>query len=366
MSYSFGDRFKVTVFGQSHSAQMGVVIDGVPAGKKIDYDFIDHELYRRKPGKNNYSTARNEDDEFEIVAGVVDGYSCGAPICAIIKNKDQRSKDYSKLKYNPRPSHADYPAYVKYNGFNDIRGGGQFSGRLTAPLTVAGAIAKDLLKEKGVFITSHIKSIYNIEDDKIDYAKVKFDDLKDIQNKEFPTINDNIGKYMIEFIENIKLKGDSVGGIIEVVVFGLPVGVGEVLYNSVESKISSAVFSVPGIRGIEFGLGFEACETFGSVHNDEYYYDENKIVKTVTNNHGGIIGGLTTGMPLIFKVAVKPTSSISKSQKTVNLLEKDVCNLQIAGRHDPCIVPRTLTAIETVTAISLLDLMMLGDYYAIK
>lgn len=365
MSYSFGDRLKVTVFGQSHSSEMGVVIDGLPAGLKINYDLIEKELYRRRPGKNKYSTKRNEKDEFEIVSGEVDGYTCGAPICGIIKNLDKRSKDYSNLKYNPRPSHADYPASVKYNGYNDINGGGQFSGRLTAPLTIAGAISKDILEKEEIYITSHIKSIYNIDDDEIDLAKIKYNELKNIKNKEFPVINDIKGSNMIKLIEKVGNCGDSVGGIVEVVVFGLPVGIGEPLYNSVESKLSSAVFSIPGVRAIEFGLGFDATKLLGSSHNDEYYYDKD-IVKTRTNNHGGVIGGLTTGMPLVFKVAIKPTSSISKVQKTVNLEKKDDDNIQIVGRHDPCIVPRALPAIETITAISILDLMMLGDFYGIR
>lgn len=365
MSNSFGKKFKVTVFGQSHSEMMGVVIDGIPSGIKINRDLINHELYRRKPGKNKYSTPRNEDDSYSIVSGLVDGYTCGSALCALIKNENFRNKDYSNIKFNPRPSHADYPAFVKYSGFNDINGGGQFSGRLTAPLTIAGAIAKDLLKRKGIVVASHIKSIYKINDDCIDINNVDFNSLEKTVFKEFPVINDNAGKKMMELIERTGQNKDSVGGIIEVAVRGLPVGVGEPLYDSMESRISSAVFSVPGVRAIEFGLGFEAANLFGSEHNDEYYLDKGHV-KTITNNHGGVIGGLSTGMPLIFRVAIKPTSSIGKEQKTVNLKTFEDSILKVEGRHDPCIVPRAVPVIEAVCAISILDLLMLGDFYAVR
>ncbi|MGO3751543.1 MAG: chorismate synthase [Peptoniphilaceae bacterium] len=365
MSYSFGDIFKISLFGQSHSEEMGILIDGLPAGKKIDLDFINCELDRRRPGKNNYSTSRKESDKFRIVSGLVDGYTCGAPLCGLIKNKDFKSKDYSQLKDKPRPSHADFPAYIKYKTFNDINGGGQFSGRMTAPMTIGGAIAKKILEEKNIFIGAHIKSIKNIEDSKIDYANVKYEDLKSIASKEFPVIDEKIGRNMIELIEDIKSKKDSLGGIVEVVVFGLPIGLGEPIYNSVEAKISSAIFSIPGVRGIEFGTGFKASEMTGSQHNDEYYYRGSKV-RTKTNNSGGVIGGMTNGMPLIFKVAIKPTSSIGKIQKTVNLKDKRDTDLEISGRHDPCIVPRALPALESITAIALLDLMMVGGFYELR
>lgn len=366
MSYSFGEKFKITVFGESHSEAIGIVIDGVPYGTNIDYNLIRKELNRRRPGKNSYSTKRKELDDFEILSGVVDGISTGSSIGIIIRNNNQISKDYSKFKNNPRPSHSDYPAFVKYNGFNDIRGGGQFSGRLTAPIMIAGAIAKSILNEENIYITSHIKSIYNISDDEIDYAKVKKEDLIEIKDKEFPVINDNKGKEMINLIEKVKEEKDSVGGIVETIVFNMPVGVGEPLYDSMESCISSAIFSIPGVRGIEFGLGFDATKLKGSIHNDEYYYDDKNIVRTRTNNHGGVIGGISSGMPIIFKTAIKPTSSIAKRQSTINIEKKDVENIEIAGRHDPCIVPRALPAIEAMTAISILDLIMLGDFYGIR
>ena len=366
MSYSFGEKFKITTFGESHSEAIGIVIEGVPYGTKIDYNLIRKELNRRRPGKNSYSTKRNELDDFEILSGVVNGVSVGSSIGAIIKNKNQISKDYSNLKVNPRPSHSDYPAFIKYNGFNDIRGGGQFSGRLTAPIMIAGAIAKSILEKENIFITSHIKSIYNINDDEIDLANIKKEDLINIKEKEFPVINDNKGNEMISLIEKVSGEKDSVGGIIEVVIFNMPIGVGEPLYDSVESKISSGIFSIPGVRGVEFGLGFDATKLKGSTHNDEYYYDKDGIVKTKTNNHGGVIGGMTSGMPIVFKVAIKPTSSIAKRQSTINIEKKDVENIEIAGRHDPCIVPRALPAIEAITAISILDLIMLGDFYGIR
>lgn len=364
MSYSFGKNFKVTLFGQSHSEDLGIVIDGISAGYKINKDLIRKNLERRRPGKNKFSTARKEDDDFKIVSGEVEGITCGAPLCALIENKDQRSKDYDNLKDRPRPSHADYPAYVKFKGFNDIRGGGQFSGRMTAPIVIAGSIAEDLLLKRGIKIYSRIKSIGQASDIDINLNKIGEEKLCDLKNEDFPVFDNEAREKMQEEILKAKEDGDSIGGIVETFVLNMPAGIGEPFFDSLESVISHAVFSVPGIRGIEFGSGFEAAKMHGSSHNDEYYY-ENGEVKTRTNNHGGIIGGLSSGMPIIFRTAVKPTSSIAKTQNTISLKDKKNVNLKIIGRHDPSIVPRALVAIEMITALAILDLVMEGEGWKI-
>ncbi|MFR8927753.1 chorismate synthase [Peptoniphilus senegalensis] len=360
MSYSFGKNFKVTLFGQSHSEEIGIIIDGISAGYKINKDLIRKNLDRRRPGKNKFSTARKEDDDFKIVSGEVDGLTCGTPICAIIENKDQRSRDYDNLKDRPRPSHADYPAYVKFKGFNDMRGGGQFSGRMTAPIVIAGSIAEDLLLKRDIKIYTRIKSIGDEEDVKLELRDINEDKLSNLKNEDFPVFDHEVREKMEGEILKAKEDGDSIGGIVETFILNMPVGIGEPFFDSIESVISHAVFSVPGIKGIEFGSGFAASKMRGSLHNDEYYY-ENGEVKTKSNNNGGIIGGLSTSMPIIFRTAVKPTSSISKTQSTISLKDKKDVDLKVVGRHDPSIVPRALVAIEMITAIAILDLLMEGE-----
>ncbi len=364
MSYSFGKNFKVTLFGQSHSEEIGIIIDGISAGYKINKDLIRKNLDRRRPGKNKFSTARKEDDDFKIVSGEVDGLTCGTPICAIIENKDQRSRDYDNLKDRPRPSHADYPAYVKFKGFNDMRGGGQFSGRMTAPIVIAGSIAEDLLLKRDIKIYTRIKSIGDEEDVKLELRDINEDKLSNLKNEDFPVFDHEVREKMEGEILKAKEDGDSIGGIVETFILNMPVGIGEPFFDSIESVISHAVFSVPGIKGIEFGSGFAASKMRGSLHNDEYYY-ENGEVKTKSNNNGGIIGGLSTSMPIIFRTAVKPTSSISKTQSTISLKDKKDVDLKVVGRHDPSIVPRALVAIEMITAIAILDLLMEGERWKI-
>lgn len=356
MSCSFGEKFKITVFGQSHSEAIGVVIDGIPAGIKLDTDKIGAFMSRRAPGKNAYSTKRKEADIPEIVSGVVDGITCGAPICAIIRNSDQHSKDYSKLKILPRPSHSDFAAYVKHNGFNDIRGGGNFSGRMTAPMCFAGAVAMQILEEKGIRIGAHIEKIAGIRDKRFDPVNVDAGQLKTVSSKEFPLINDCVKDEILAKIEEARLDCDSVGGVIECAVTGLPAGIGEPMFEGIENVISQAVFAVPAIKGIEFGNGFDCADLRGSQNNDDFIIKDGKIV-TATNNHGGILGGITSSMPLIFRVAVKPTPSIAKPQMTVNLETMLPEELVIEGRHDPCIVPRAVPCIEAVTAIALINLI---------
>lgn len=354
MSCSFGEKFKITIFGQSHSEAIGVVVDGVPAGITLDSEKIAEFMARRAPGKNAYSTKRKEADCPEIVSGIVDGITCGTPICAIIRNSDQHSKDYSKLKILPRPSHADFAAYMKHGGFNDIRGGGNFSGRMTAPMCFAGAVAMQILEEKGIEIGAHIEKIAGVSDTRFNPVDP---DLTSLDGKELPLLNDAVKDEMLAKIEAARLDGDSVGGVIECAVTGLPVGIGEPMFGGVENVLSQAVFAIPAIKGIEFGNGFDCAELRGSENNDEFVIADGRIT-TKTNNHGGILGGLTSGVPLIFRVAVKPTPSISKPQMTVNLEKNEAEELIIEGRHDPCIVPRAVPCVEAATAIAILNMVI--------
>lgn len=365
MSYSFGKNFKVTLFGQSHSKEIGILIEGISAGYKINRDLIAKNLDRRRPGKNKFSTSRCELDDFQIISGEVNGITCGAPLTFVIENKDQRSSDYENLKDHPRPSHADYPAYVKYGGFNDIRGGGQFSGRMTAPIVIAGSIAEDLLLNRGIKIFSRIKSIGTVKDVDINFNDIDEEIFYDLKNQDMPVFDECSREKMKSEILKAKEREDSIGGIVETFILNMPTGIGEPFFDSVESVISHAVFSIPGVKGIEFGSGFEAAKMTGSSHNDEYYYNDNGEVKTKTNNHGGVIGGLTTSMPIIFRTAIKPTSSIGKTQYTISLKNKTREKLNIHGRHDPSIVPRALVAIEMISAIAILDLVMEGERWKI-
>lgn len=354
--YQTGDKFKVTVFGQSHSAEIGAVIEGLPAGFKPDMEKVYKFMERRAPGRDRFSTQRKETDMPEIVSGLVDGATCGAPLTAVIKNKDQKSGDYDNLKLVPRPGHADFSAYMKYGGNNDIRGGGQFSGRMTAPLCIAGALALQILEEKGIHIGAHIETVKNVKDDRFSPTGVTKDVLDSVKAKEFPVLNDGIIGKMEEEIDKARESLDSVGGIIECAVVGLPVGMGGPLFGGIEGEISRNIFAVPAIKGIEFGAGFSVCEMYGSENNDSFYVDGD-LVKTKTNNAGGILGGISNGMPVIFRVAVKPTPSISKEQDSVNLKTKEPEKLVIHGRHDPCIVKRAVPVIEAVAAITILNML---------
>ncbi|MBG9979561.1 chorismate synthase [Facklamia lactis] len=365
MSFSIGQNFRLTVYGQSHAAAIGVIIDGLPAGINFPHQAIQSALERRRPGKQTWTSRRSESDLFEIKSGIVAGKTCGAPICLEIVNHDKRSKDYAQHDHLPRPSHADYPAYVKYQGHHDIRGGGHFSGRMTAPIVMAGSLANNLLIEEGIHINSHIYAISDIKDQTIDPVQPDLDSLAQIKEKNFPVLNDDQGLAMQAAILAAKEEKDSVGGQVETVVTGLPVGLGQPLYDSCEAKLAHAMFGIPAIRGIEFGTGFAASLMRGSQHNDPYYLDTDQTIKTSTNHHGGVIGGLTTGMPLIMRVAIKPTSSIGQSQQTVNLDQSCHQELTIQGRHDPCIVPRVVPVIESMTAICLLDLLIMAGKFPV-
>ncbi len=358
MSSIFGNKLKMMIFGESHGHSIGAVIEGLPPGIELDMEFIKSEMRRRAPGRNEISTARKEADEFIIQSGYFENKTTGMPLSIVIKNSDTHSKDYSILKDTMRPSHGDYPGNVKYMGYNDYRGGGSFSGRLTAPLVFAGAVAKEILKQQGILVGSHIFSIKDINDESFDEVKVDDNLLNELREKEIPVINDEKAKLMKEVILKAKGEQDSVGGIIECIIANVPTGLGEPYFNSVESKISQGMFSVPGVKGIEFGEGFNITKLMGSEANDSFYIDENNQIKTKTNNNGGVLGGLTTGMPITFKVAMKPTPSIGKPQETVNIKTMKDTILEIKGRHDPCIVQRAVPVIESIGAFVILDLML--------
>ena len=354
MSSMTGSKIKISVFGQSHSKGIGVVIDGLPAGKKIDMEKVLKFMDRRAPGKNTLSTARKESDTPEILSGLVNGITCGAPLCMVIYNENQHSADYNNIIDTPRPSHADFSANVKYNGFNDVSGGGHFSGRLTAPLCFAGAVCMQILDDMGIEIQAHIQKIKDVYDDKIDYVNIgKWNTAE----KSFPVINDEKGKLMIEEIEKARANGDSVGGVIECAVTGVKAGFGEPMFDGIENRLARNIFGIPAVKGIEFGNGFEATDLYGSENNDDFCILNGEI-KTKTNNSGGINGGITNGMPIVFRTAIKPTPSIFKEQDSVSLEKMTEEKLQIKGRHDPCIVQRAVPVVEAVTAITLLDIFL--------
>jgi chorismate synthase len=360
MSGSWGNSIKISIFGESHGKAMGINIDGFKPGILLDHNRIRKEMQRRSPGNNEFSTPRKEMDEYEILSGCFEGRTTGTPLCAIIYNIDRKSEDYSKLKSIMRPSHGDYTGYVKYCGFNDYRGGGHFSGRLTAPLVFAGAICRQLLQSRGITIGSHIKSIGEEQDDSFDPVNVEAGILTELGNKAFPVLNSNSEALMKELIVRAKEKKDSVGGVVETAVLGMEPGIGEPFFDSVESTLAHLIFSIPGVKGLEFGAGFDISKMYGSKANDEYYMDSDKV-RTYSNNNGGILGGLTDGMPLIFRTAFKPTPSIARKQKTIDIKNGVNTVIEIQGRHDPCIVPRAVSVVESVSSIALLDLIMQSE-----
>lgn len=356
MSSEFGNKIKLSIFGESHGEAIGCVIDSIPAGVKLDMEKIYFDMARRAPGKDKTATPRLEKDIPHILSGVLNGVTTGAPLAMIIENTNTKSGDYSNLLSVPRPSHSDYPAYVKYQGNNDIRGGGHFSGRLTAPLVFAGAIAKQILVQKGITVGAHILNINGVLDDSFDKANVSEKELLAVSSKAFCVINDEIEDKMRASVEKARLDGDSVGGVIECAVVGVPVGIGANIFSTVEGHISSALFGVPAVKGVEFGAGFDFAKMTGYEANDTYSIS-NGNVKIDKNNNGGVLGGMTTGAPIIVRAVVKPTPSISKAQKSVNLQKMTEEELVIHGRHDPCIVPRAVPVVESAVAFALLDLM---------
>lgn len=357
MSSVLGNKVRLSVFGESHGEAIGCVIDGLPAGIKLDMDKILLDMKRRAPGRDKTATPRKESDAPEILSGVLNGVTTGAPLAMMIKNNNTRSGDYSNVMTTPRPSHSDYPAFVKFNGNNDVRGGGHFSGRLTAPLVFAGSVAKQILAEKGVNIAAHISKIGSVSDMPFDKTNIDTEIMNSLQADAFPTISTEREIEMRAVIEDARLRADSVGGSIECAVTGMPVGVGGNMFDTVEGKISYAIFGVPAVKGIEFGAGFDFVGEYASRVNDEYKIDDGRVC-LASNNNGGILGGMTTGAPIVFNVAIKPTPSIAQPQNSVNLETMENETLVINGRHDPCIVPRAVPVIECVTAFAILDLMM--------
>ena len=356
MSGQWGKKIKYSIFGESHGKGIGITIDGLPPGIKLDMDFINNLMQRRAPGRDEFSTTRGEGDRVEILSGCFNGYTTGTPLCSFIFNENQNSKDYSKLKDLARPGHADFTGKVKYSGFNDYRGGGHFSGRITAPLVFAGAVAKQILLDKGIIIGSHILSIGNVFDSYFDGVNLKDQQLIDVLKKNFPVLNDIKGEEMKNIILKAKGESDSVGGIIEGAILNLPCGLGEPFFDSIESNLAQLLFSVPAVKGVEFGIGFDITKLRGSQANDVPFIKKD-IVKMKTNNNGGINGGISNGMPIVFRVAMKPTPSIGKFQNTIDMARGENSELSIAGRHDPCIVLRALPVIEACAAMSILDFM---------
>ncbi len=356
MSSNIGKHIKMQIFGESHGKAIGVVLDGIPHGIKLDMDAIALQMARRAPGADKTSTPRKEADIPEIISGVLDSVTTGAPLCAMILNSNTRSGDYSNLVDTPRPSHADYPASVRFEGCNDLSGSGHFSGRLTAPMVFAGAVCRQILKTKGITVGGHIYSVGEVKDSPFDMADIDENTLDGLSKRRFAVINSDSEAKMRDTIEDARMNCDSVGGVIEVAAVGIDAGVGEVMFGSVESRISEALFGVPAVKGVEFGAGFGIAEMRGSKTNDCYEIKDGKIV-TKTNNNGGILGGLTNGMPIVVRAALKPTPSISAAQKTLNTKTMSEDTLVIHGRHDPCVVGRALPVIEGMICFVLCDIL---------
>ena len=357
MGSVFGNKVKISVFGESHGPAIGVVVDGLPSGEKIDLDELYRQMQRRAPGGDKTATPRKEADMPEIMSGLLDNTTTGAPLCAVIRNTNTRSADYGNLMTVPRPAHSDYAAHIRYGGFNDVRGGGHFSGRLTANIVFAGAVCRQILKRRGIDIAAHIYSIGSVYDEPFEPTGISEELIERLNGEKFALADPQREAAMREAVDAARTCGDSIGGVVECIVQGLKPGIGEPMFGGVENVIAAAVFGVPAVKGIEFGSGFSGSASLGSENNDEFYFDENGRVRTRTNNHGGALGGITSGMPIIFRAALKPTPSISKEQRSVDLSQGSDTLLSIKGRHDPCIVPRAVSVIESATAIAIMNLI---------
>ena len=357
MSSIYHGQLTVSIFGQSHAPAIGVTVDGIPAGETVDLEELQAFLARRAPGTGAWSTTRKEGDKPEVLSGLVQGKTCGAPLAAVIRNTNTRSGDYENLKDIPRPGHADYTAQVKYGGFQDVSGGGHFSGRLTAPLCIAGGICKQLLARRGIFVGAHIAAIAGIPDATFDPVGLEQSALQAPGEKIFPVIDDEAGERMQAAIAEAKAQLDSVGGVIECAVVGLPAGLGDPMLDGMENRIARLTFAIPAVKGVEFGAGFAVANLRGSQNNDPFYMDGDRV-RTRTNHSGGILGGITNGMPLVFRAAVKPTPSIGQVQDSVSLSRKENTKLEIKGRHDPCIVPRAVPCVEAAAAIAVYDALL--------
>ena len=349
MSSSYGENLHLTIFGQSHSPAIGMTLEGIPAGEQIDFEALQRFLERRAPGRNAYSTARREADAPEFLSGLRGDTTCGVPLTAIIRNGDTRSKDYAPFSAVPRPGHADYTANVKYFGHQDYAGGGHFSGRLTAPLCIAGGVCLQILQRHGIEVISRIRSIGDVEDPSPLSASTA--------EKAFPTVDEAAGEAMQAAIAQAKAQGDSLGGVIECAVLGLPAGLGDPMFGGMENRIAGIVFGIPAVKGVEFGAGFAAAKLRGSQNNDSYTVQDGRI-ETRSNHCGGILGGITNGMPLVFRAAIKPTPSIAMEQDSINLETLTEEKIRVGGRHDPCIVPRAVPVIEAAAAIAVYDALL--------
>lgn len=352
MKNTFGNNISITLFGESHGEAIGCVLDGIAPGIEVDEEFIASQMEKRK-GINSISTPRREADKVRILSGVFEGRTTGTPIALMIENQTQHSEDYSSTKDLARPGHADFTAQCKYGGFQDYRGGGHFSGRITAPIVAAGAICLKALNKKGIEIGTHISSCAGVKDR--EFEKLG-EDIELLKTKEMPTLCDKAGEDMISAIESARKEGDSVGGILTTAVVGMPSGVGEPWFDTVESLLAHALFSIPAVKGVEFGKGFGFADMKGSAANDEFFMEEGRV-QTKTNNNGGINGGITNGMPIVFSCAVKPTPSIFKEQNTVDFIKNEDAVLSIKGRHDPAIIHRARVVVDSITAITLCDLL---------
>lgn len=356
MGATFGDKLKITVFGESHGGGIGVVIDGLPAGFKIDTDKVLAQMARRAPGRDKTATPRKESDLPRVLSGMLDDTLTGAPLCAVIENTNTRSGDYGSLLTHPRPGHSDYAAFVKYGGANDIRGGGHFSGRLTAPIVFAGAVCRQILESRGIAIAAHIQSVGSVSDELFDPVSIDGELIRRLNSSSFALIDESREDDMRREIESARLDGDSVGGVIECAVTGVPAGFGGPLFGGAEGVISQALFGIPAVKGVEFGAGFASAALRGSQNNDPFRVENGRVV-TETNNCGGILGGITDGMPVVFRAAIKPTPSISQPQRTVDLERMENAEIAVKGRHDPCIVPRAVPVVEAAAAVAIINLI---------
>ena len=358
MSSQLGRKLKVSIFGESHGHGIGAVIDGFPSGVHIDMDQLLAFMKRRAPGRDKTATPRKEDDLPEILSGVLDDHTCGTPIAAVIANKDQHSNDYKNVASVARPGHADFTGHVKYKGFNDVRGGGHFSARLTAPLVFAGGLCLQYLADRGIHVGAHLLSVGSASDDAFDPVDVTPEELAGPGKKGFPVIRDSAEQEMRDIIEAARMDADSVGGVVEVAVTGLPVGVGSSMFDSVEGRLAYGYYGIPAVKGVDFGAGFGAAMLRGSQNNDEFYMAEDGSVRTRTNNHGGVLGGISSGMPVTARLAFKPTPSIGRPQKSIDYRNLTDAEMGVKGRHDPCVAVRAVPVVEAVTAIVIMDMLL--------
>ena len=358
MSSTWKNNISFTVFGESHGPAIGVCMDNVPPGESIDVDKIYKFMSRRAPKKDGTTTMRKESDIPQIISGYHNGKTTGTPLVAMIANSDQHSQDYNNLSKLARPGHADYTGALRYRGFNDIRGGGHFSGRLTAPLCFAGAVAQQILEKRGIYIGAHISEIHGITDRSFDPINTSRQDIIELKDKDFPVIIDVQGNEMKKEILRAREEQDSVGGIIECIAINVPAGIGSPIFDGLENSIAQLIFGIPAVKGLEFGAGFDVAKMTGSENNDEFYVNERGIVVTKTNSHGGILGGISSGMPITLRVAVKPTPSISRPQETIDYSAMKNETLVVKGRHDPCIVPRAVPCVEAAVSLAILSHML--------